>query len=344
MRNIQKSDIPALCAGALLLGSGGGGHTQILSDLVKQQFDQYGPSRLITIHELNENHIVVPLAFIGAPLVSMEKIPNIRTFESLLFQIQKDFPNKEIVLMSAEIGGCNGLTPLLISAKYQLPILDADLIGRAFPKMTMCKPAVLGYSPNPTYLADFLGNSITLHVNEIETVEALARSVVMKFGSCAAAALFIFFGEKIKKIADYVIPGSVSHAISLGNSLLNREKISQVDMKIIAEGRIESLFHDIKNGFLNGHVSLQIASKKNIQVYFQNEFLLAMCDEKVLIESPDIICLIDNKNGMPITTDTLKFGLSVSLLKINSPAFWLEEKSHCIVKADKELLLEKHPC
>lgn len=38
-------------------------------------------------------------------------------------------------LLSFEIGGGNGIEPLVAGARMGLPVVDADLMGRAFPEM-----------------------------------------------------------------------------------------------------------------------------------------------------------------------------------------------------------------
>lgn len=38
-------------------------------------------------------------------------------------------------VMSCEIGGGNGLEPLAIGARMELPVVDADFMGRAFPEL-----------------------------------------------------------------------------------------------------------------------------------------------------------------------------------------------------------------
>lgn len=38
-------------------------------------------------------------------------------------------------VLSAEIGGGNGLEPLAIGARMSLPVVDADYMGRAFPEL-----------------------------------------------------------------------------------------------------------------------------------------------------------------------------------------------------------------
>ena len=40
--------------------------------------------------------------------------------------------------MSIEIGGMNGIDPLLTAAVLELPVVDADLMGRAFPELQVC--------------------------------------------------------------------------------------------------------------------------------------------------------------------------------------------------------------
>jgi DUF917 family protein len=330
MFTIDKSDIDALSAGAMILGSGGGGHTKILSGLVKQQLEMYGPAKIITTEEVSQNCVIVPIAFIGAPLVMIEKIPNIKLFETLLFKIQNEYQNKEIVLMPAEIGGCNSLTPFLLASKHKIPILDADLIGRAFPKMTMCKPAVLRYPPNPTILADCHGNGVTINLDDIAQVENQAREIVNNFGSYAAVASFIFSDENALLVADYTITQSISHALTLGKNLLeNKQNLSALEKSIkadfLANGSIENIFHDIEGGFLNGHMSIRTNDKKIIKIYFQNEFLLAKMDDQIIAESPDIISVIDINSGLPITTESLKYALKVAVFRIKAPDFWSEE-------------------
>ena len=38
-------------------------------------------------------------------------------------------------ILSAEIGGGNGLEPLAMAARISLPVVDADYMGRAFPEL-----------------------------------------------------------------------------------------------------------------------------------------------------------------------------------------------------------------
>jgi DUF917 family protein len=45
------------------------------------------------------------------------------------------FQFKTSGLVSIEIGGMNGIDPLLTAAELGIPVIDADLMGRAFPEL-----------------------------------------------------------------------------------------------------------------------------------------------------------------------------------------------------------------
>lgn len=40
--------------------------------------------------------------------------------------------------MSAEIGGLNAVEPLCVAALMDLPVIDCDGMGRAFPELQVC--------------------------------------------------------------------------------------------------------------------------------------------------------------------------------------------------------------
>ena len=67
----------------------------------------------------------------------MERLLSGNELSILLQTIEEKLLRKPTVLMAAEIGGANAFTPLLAAAKTGLPILDADMIGRAFPELQM---------------------------------------------------------------------------------------------------------------------------------------------------------------------------------------------------------------
>ncbi|NNM60533.1 MAG: DUF917 domain-containing protein [Legionellales bacterium] len=323
--------IESLSLGATLLGSGGGGNPAIMSNLTRYYMETYGNIQLISVGELETNDLLVPIANIGAPLVALEKLPTFLAFDTIYQKIIVHYPNRRIVLMSAEIGGCNSLAPLILASRYGLPVLDADLMGRAFPKINLFKPALLNQKNDPAYLSDYKGNLLLLHLKQdMSLLEKIVRDSTVNFGSSAVMALFLFSGGQVD---DYVIPGSVTSALQLGNALLSyspdSHELDKAGIHVLGEGRINNIINNVKNGFLTGYVSITCADAV-FKLYFQNEFLLATKNNIIVAESPEIIMLIDDKHGTPITTEVLKFGLKVKVVKLSAPDFWQkpENKKH----------------
>ncbi len=87
---------------------------------------------LIGVEELDDDARVLTIGGIGAPAVTIEKLPEgnegLRVLECL-----EEFSGRKIdALISAEIGGGNALEPMLTAAAAGLPVVDGDGMGRGF--------------------------------------------------------------------------------------------------------------------------------------------------------------------------------------------------------------------
>jgi len=312
-------DIDALCKGAQLLGSGGGGDTAILKNYLHYLLDKNGGIEIISPEELNSQCLVVPIAEIGAPLIGMEKVPNSLLFYSLIDAVRQQHPGRRLVLMPAEIGGSNALTPFVAASLNQLPVLDADLIGRAFPRLSMCKPAVTNQPVGTTYISNYNGECVMFDAIDCAAVEQQAREIVTQFGCSAGIVTYTF---DVSEMDHYLIKHSISHALNLGRMGTEGE-----DIQSYGTGLITEVSHAIQNGFLNGHVVVTTPTGK-LAVYFQNEYLHVTDGEKSLIETPDIIALLDQRSGLPISSESLRYGLAVEVVRLPAPAFWTQSIAH----------------
>jgi len=328
MFKLEARDLEALCVGAAILGSGGGGHPAVLSDTIRFFMDQYGSVDVMPVSAVEPDDLIIPLAMVGAPLIFMEKVPNVKQFEVILEEIKRLFPEKRLILMPAEIGGCNALTPMLLALKHQLPLLDADLIGRAFPEISMCKPFVMNHVGHATFLASSTGDVMTLKLNQNTLLEGIVRDIACHFGSSIAIATYLCEG---RDIAHVVIEGSLSRALALGKQQLNATITQPAGLgRTLQKGRITDVFQKMKHGFLIGHTTLQCLDYC-LTIYFQNEYLEIKQADETVAASPDIIVLLDQKTQRPLTTDALVYGLEVEVCILDAPSFWLEQKSRKIV-------------
>ncbi len=327
MKKLTHYDLDCLAIGSAILGSGGGGDPTYDIWMAKYQMERQGPITLMSIDELEPDTLVVPLAFMGAPLVGIEKIPSGREFIEMLPILQQTVGHPANVLMAAEIGGSNAFTPLIAACQLGLPVLDADMIGRAFPELQMSSCHLHGISSAPAFLTDCFGNTVSVHAKNSFALEKLARQTTIAMGSCCAVALYLLSGQQ----ATYAtIQGSLSQAIAIGHAFLKaqEQKSSPIEAVLnlmggvrLGAGKITDIQQKVEQGFLIGNVTIQEGAIQWKLIY-QNEYLMVTCQEKTLATTPDILMLFEQDTGRPITSESLQFGLHVELIALPSPPLW----------------------
>jgi DUF917 family protein len=330
MKYLTSANVKLLSQGAALLGSGGGGDTDILKPLVLEQLNKFGPIAIISVEELSDNACIIPLAFIGSPAVTKARGADPVIFTKLLEAIKRDYPDRALVLMPAEIGGCNALTPFLIAAQLSVPVLDADLIGRAFPKVSMCKPAINHAGSSITaYLSGYLRECQRITANNTDELELVARSFTNECGGSALIATFLCNANQVETMA---LTGSISQAILLGEALVKNEMPSTVEP--IARGVVSHIQSKNENGFFIGKAEIK-SGFGLLSLYFQNEFLCLRYNETILAESPTIIALLNPINNTPIAAESLLLNQDVVIVTLNAPSFWLTHHALPAVSLDK---------
>src|SRR5690606_37781771 len=92
-------------------------------------------------------------------------------------------------VMPAEIGGIAALIPVAAAAILKVPMVDADMMGRAFPQLPMLLSSILGVSASPMVMGDEWGNTVVLRGIDDEHTERIARTVCVEMGASALMAL-----------------------------------------------------------------------------------------------------------------------------------------------------------
>jgi DUF917 family protein len=322
MRTIQKEDLQLLALGCAFLGSGGGGNPAYDQLIAEHALETYGPIQVISIDELDDDALVVPMAFVGAPLIASEKLSSGREFETIIRHLEQR--RKKMVLMPAEIGGANGLCAIAVAAKLGLPVLDADSLGRAYPQIQMTSCNLFGVKASPAYFADSLGNLVVIEAENAHALERIGRHVSISMGSSCAVAIYLMEGREAKRV---LIPNTLSQALSIGQSILRGDPTQGI---CLIQGIITEVKQEIKNGFLQGSVKIN-SDQKMVEVLYQNEFLLAKEGEAILATTPDILTIIEVESGTPITSDGLCYGLRVALLAVPAPKIWQTEAGLALV-------------
>jgi DUF917 family protein len=332
MNILSETDLEDLAVGAALLGSGGGGNPAYDLLIAKELLSNGAKVELVSVDDLDETSFVAPVAFMGAPLVCTEKLPSGREFDLLLEKLERDSGRKVTHVAAAEIGGANAFTPIVAAAKRGVKVLDADTIGRAFPELQMSSCHLFGIRPCPAYLADAMGNVISLDLPSAGDLERFCRRITIEMGSSAALLAYPMDGLEAKET---LIRGSVTRAMAIGREMRQASNpierlVQKHEARIVCEGVIVDIDQQIRDGFLRGSFSVMEGSER-VVVHYQNEYLLAEKDGVPLVSTPDILIPLERETGTPVTSESLQYGLRVVLAALPSPALWRTERGLSLV-------------
>ena len=98
-----------------------------------------------------------------------------------------------------------------------------------------------------------------------------------------------------------------------------------LDAKVIFHGRVGDIERRTVGGFARGKALFEGAEEwkgHSFGLQFQNEFLMAERDGKILVTTPDLITCLDAESGNPVTADSLRYGLRLKVLAFASNPQW----------------------
>ncbi|MFX3634030.1 MAG: DUF917 domain-containing protein [Candidatus Pristimantibacillus sp.] len=335
LTELNDQAVQYIAVGAAVLGTGGGGDPHIGKLMAQEAIRKYGPVRVVSLEELEDDALVIPLSMIGAPTVMNEKIPSIEQMTKPLDLTEKELGRKVSAVMPIEVGGGNSLVPVIAAAERGIPILDADAMGRAFPESQMVTFHLDGIACSPITMADERGNAVLMHAIDGVWEERMARAIAIQMGGSASICDYPVTGAQAKKS---VIPNTLTLAYEIGKTLYESKELKQNPIEaLLKQLNGYALFHgkavDIRRrtegGFTRGEAIFEGTDANKgctMRLFFQNEFLLATEDGQSLAVTPDLISLLDQDTGMPITTENLKYGARVTAVGFPCDPKWRTPK------------------
>jgi len=322
---VLPADVDALEVGLGVLGTGGGGspHPAKLALCAAMQ-SMTGPT-VVSPEDVPDDAVIATFGYMGAPTVSLEMLTSGqagKAVRSLLSTLGKNATH----VMAGEIGGNNGMIPMVVALELGLPVIDGDLMGRAFPQLNHTTAAIYGIPSVPASLADHNGNVVI--VSEAASalwLENMLRPVCEIMGCCAGIALRPLTGAEMKQVC---VKGTVSQAYRIGCSILSARvdhadpvmaAISCSSGAVIFSGKVVDVERHTTGGFARGEAHICNTHGKKMKVKFQNEYLIAEIDGGVVATTPELISMLETDSGRPIQTEELRYGLLVSVAVLPAP-------------------------
>jgi hypothetical protein len=323
IRTIDVADLEDIAIGGAILGTGGGGDPYIGKLMAQQAIRRHGKVRLVDVDDFDDDALVAPVCMMGAPTVMTEKLPQGEEIVIALRKLEKFLGRKVDAVLCGEAGVLNSTTPFVAAAAADLPLVDGDGMGRAFPELQMTTFGMHGVSATPMVLSDDKGNSVVLETISNRWTERLARSCTVDMGGSALLAFYPMSGAVAKKA---VVRGTLSLCADLGRKL--REARARHDdpveairaalgAEIIFNGRVQDVLRRTIGGFARGEAQIEGLDGDRghkMRIAFQNEFLIAERDGQTLVTTPDMITLLEAETGAPVTADAVRYGIRVVAL------------------------------
>ncbi|MCI9889472.1 DUF917 domain-containing protein [Micrococcales bacterium 31B] len=336
-------DLTDMARGAALLGTGGGGDPYIGRLLAEQALARHGEVSLVTLAELPDDAVVLPVAMMGAPTVIVEKLAGVGQFAQAVRALAQYLNVTPTHIACMEVGGVNSMIPIAAAAELGLPLVDGDGMGRAFPELQMVLPTLSGIRATPMSIVDEKGNSGVFDAASNAWAERLARPVTVEMGCSAIISVYAMSGAEAR---ESFVPSTLSLCQSVGEAAARARSQSSDPVATVAEllggrvvgaGKIVDVSRRTEGGFARGLATVaasgggsdfgaaSAAGADDLTLHFQNEHLMVERGVRVEATTPDLIMVVDAETAEPITTETLRYGMRVAVLAAPCDARWHSE-------------------
>jgi DUF917 family protein len=343
--HFDQANLPAFARGCDVLGAGGGGPAEQALPVASHAVAVHGPVRVVQLSELPPDELVMPCAYLGAPDVFIERIGTGHESASIRRQVEAHFGRPVAALMCTEVGGFNGPGSVALAAHAELPLLDADGMGRAFPGVEQVAMQVAGITASPSVLADEHDRVVMVQAESGEWLERLARNVTTAFGDRGVSSEYVM---TVEQAAGAVVPRTISQATRIGRVL--EECAAAEASTTAAVGRLAEEFggvrlaecrvsgvHAVKNA---ATATLATNSRRTVLLEGVNddegrwlrleaghEYHAVLEDGELRATVPDIIAVFDVHSGEPVPVRELRYGLRVVVLALPCPPTWREPEA-----------------
>ncbi|WP_102380252.1 DUF917 domain-containing protein [Raoultibacter timonensis] len=339
-RMIGVKEIEDMALGATVLGAGGGGDPYVGKLMAIEAIRRYGEVELITPDEVPDDALVAVSQMMGAPTIMVEKICSGAEPMATYDELVKELGEEPYAIYAVEAGGVNSTIPFILAATRGIPVVDCDLMGRAFPELQMVTLSINGVKGLPAVLADEKGNTVTVRGIDDKWLERIARQATSVMGGYTILASYPCTGKQLK---DFCIPNTPTLCERIGRTLREAREQHADPIDAVLEvtngfrlfrGKVVDVERKTDGMFVRGQAvvdGLDEDKGSRMVIEFQNENLIALRDGEPVTTSPDLIMSLDMESGTPVTTEGLKYGARVVVVGMPCAPQWRTPEGLAVV-------------
>lgn len=360
--SISETDLKWITTGCYILGTGGGGSPYSSMIRLRTQLRNGATATIVNPNDLPDDAQVGCGGAAGSPTVGIEKLGGDELLEAQT-ELYKICDRPATHMISIEVGGANGLGGLILgcSTSMNIPTVDGDWMGRAYPTKWQTTPVVFKEREtiwSPISMSDGNGNVVIMpKASSDHQVERILRAALSQMGSQVGCADAPVTGAETKR---WVVEHTLSQSWRIGRAVAKALKENRVDNvaetiidecggpnagRVLWKGKIVGIERTLRNGHVYGECLIEGADVKDdddadastspfkgiVKIPFKNENIAALKvhsdrkeerQEDVLAIVPDLISVIDAQNGEAIGTPEYRYGLLVIVLGITASDRW----------------------
>lgn len=263
-------------------------------------------------------------------------------------------------IIPLEIGGSNGLQGFVLGAStnMNIPCVDGDWMGRAYPTKWQTTPVVFGEREvvfAPVCMADGNGNVLYMPTATTDLkVEQVLRAALSQMGSSVGTADAPVTGAETRR---WAVEHTVSLSWRIGREVARARKENRIDTvgesiinavggaetgRVLFKGKIVGVERKLYMGHVYGEVIIEGTAAEysgKVKIPFKNENIAVIRipdtgesktgeekNEDVLAIAPDLVSVIDAQNGEAIGTPEYRYGLLVLVIGITASERWTSQR------------------
>ncbi|TQV92223.1 hydantoinase [Cordyceps javanica] len=271
---ISETDVDWISIGCYILGTGGGGSPYSSMIRLREDLRQGAVVKVMSPKDLKDDDIVGGGGSVGSPTVGIEKLAGNELLEAQE-ELAKVCSKSITHVVSVEIGGGNGLQSMILGSttNMNLPVVDGDWMGRAYPTMWQTTPVVFDErSPiwSPTAMSDGNGNVLVMsRATSDFMTEKVIRAALTQMGSHTATADAPVTGAETKR---WIVENTISQAWRIGRSVARARQENRVDSvaeaildecggptagRVLFKGKIVGVERMLRGGYAYGECVIE---------------------------------------------------------------------------------------
>ncbi|KAI5866568.1 DUF917-domain-containing protein [Durotheca rogersii] len=228
---INETDLSWITIGCYILGTGGGGSPYSAMIRLRGMLRRGDVVRVVSPDDLPDDAAVGTGGHAGSPTVGIEKFGGDEMTQAQE-ELAKISGHRPTHIISVEIGGGNGLQSMIIGAStnMDLPAVDGDWMGRAYPTKWQTTPVVFNERPliwSPVAMTDGNGAVVVIPTATSDLqVERILRAALSQMGSGVGFADPPVTGAECRR---WAVEHTISQSWRIGRAVARARRSNRVD-------------------------------------------------------------------------------------------------------------------